>query len=59
MTDMQVLFKVRLPLALPVIMAGIRISSVTAVGLMTIAAYIGAEVLARWLSAVSRPTTRI
>ena len=29
MTDMQVLFKVRLPLALPVIMAGIRISSVT------------------------------
>lgn len=42
MTDMQVLFKVRLPLALPVIMAGVRISSVTAVGLMTIAAYIGA-----------------
>lgn len=42
MTELQVLFKVRLPLALPVIMAGIRISSVTAVGLMTIAAYIGA-----------------
>ena len=47
MTDMQVLFKVRLPLALPVIMAGIRISSVTAVGLMTIAAYIGAGGLGR------------
>lgn len=42
MTKNQVLFKVQLPLALPVIMAGIRISSVTAVGLMTIAAYIGA-----------------
>ena len=42
MTRRQVLFKVKLPLALPVIMAGIRISSVTAVGLMTIAAYIGA-----------------
>lgn len=42
MTDMQILFKVRLPLSLPVIMAGIRISSVNAVGLMTIAAYIGA-----------------
>lgn len=42
MTKNQVLFKVKLPLALPVIMAGIRISSVTAVGLMTIAAYIGA-----------------
>ena len=42
MTNRQILFKVKLPLALPVIMAGIRISSVTAVGLMTIAAYIGA-----------------
>lgn len=42
MTKNQVLFKVQLPLALPVIMAGVRISSVTAVGLMTIAAYIGA-----------------
>ncbi len=35
------LFKVQIPLALPVIMAGIRISAVTAVGLMTMAAYIG------------------
>ncbi len=42
MTRRQVLFKVKIPMALPVIMAGIRISSVTAVGLMTIAAYIGA-----------------
>lgn len=38
----QILRKVELPLALPVIMAGIRISAVTAVGLMTIAAFIGA-----------------
>ncbi len=45
MTKFQVLAKVQIPLALPVIMAGIRISSVTAVGLMTIAAYIGADVL--------------
>src|SRR5699024_1597304 len=42
MTRRQILFKVKLPLSLPVIMAGIRISSVSAVGLMTIAAYIGA-----------------
>ncbi len=42
MTSFQVLTRVQLPLALPVIMAGVRISSVTAVGLMTIAAYIGA-----------------
>ncbi len=45
MTKLQILRKVQIPLALPVIMAGVRISSVTAVGLMTIAAYIGADVL--------------
>ncbi len=38
----QLLAKVEFPLALPVIMAGVRISAVTAVGLMTIAAFIGA-----------------
>ncbi|NLL74077.1 MAG: ABC transporter permease subunit [Clostridiales bacterium] len=42
LTKMQVLTKVRLPLALPVIMAGVRVSAVTAVGLMTMAGYIGA-----------------
>ncbi len=45
MTNIQVLARVQIPLALPVIMAGIRISAVSAVGLMTIAAYIGADVL--------------
>ena len=38
----QQLFKVQLPLALPYIMAGIRISAVTAVGTVTIAAFAGA-----------------
>ncbi|WP_461206352.1 ABC transporter permease/substrate-binding protein [Clostridium sp. DL1XJH146] len=42
MTEAQLLRKVQLPLALPIIMAGIRIASVTAVGLMTIAAFVGA-----------------
>jgi osmoprotectant transport system permease protein len=42
MTESQILKMVKLPLALPVIMAGIRISAVTAVGLMTIAAFVGA-----------------
>jgi osmoprotectant transport system permease protein len=42
LTRFQVLTKVQIPLALPVIMAGVRISAVTAVGLMTIAAFIGA-----------------
>ena len=42
LTKTQVLFKVQIPLALPIIMAGVRISAVTAVGLMTMAAFIGA-----------------
>jgi len=42
LTETQVLLEVRFPLAMPIIMSGVRISSVTAVGLMTIAAFIGA-----------------
>ncbi len=42
LTKFQILAKIQIPLALPVIMAGVRISAVTAVGLMTIAAFIGA-----------------
>lgn len=42
LTKFQILRKVRLPLALPIIMAGVRVSAVTAVGLMTMAGYIGA-----------------
>ncbi|HAK99793.1 MAG TPA: ABC transporter permease, partial [Exiguobacterium sp.] len=42
LTDRQILSKVQIPLALPIMMAGIRISAVTAVGLMTISAFIGA-----------------
>ncbi|MBR8749365.1 hypothetical protein IX317_001037 [Fusobacterium sp. DD29] len=42
LTKLQILFKIQIPMALPIIMAGIRISAVTAVGLMTIAAFVGA-----------------
>ena len=42
MTKLQILFRIQFPLALPVIMAGVRISAVTSVGLMTLASYIGA-----------------
>ena len=42
MTRFQILYKIQLPLTLPFLMAGVRIASVTAVGLMTIAAFIGA-----------------
>jgi len=42
MTNFQILSRVKLPLSLPVIMAGIRISAVTSVGLVTLAAFVGA-----------------
>lgn len=42
MKSMQILFKVELPLAIPVIMAGIRTSAVINVGNATLAAFIGA-----------------
>jgi osmoprotectant transport system permease protein len=42
LTKSQTMKKVQLPLAFPMIMAGIRISAVTAVGLMTISAFVGA-----------------
>ena len=41
MTEKQILFRVQLPLALPVIMAGIRTAAVNSVGMATIAAFIG------------------
>jgi osmoprotectant transport system permease protein len=42
MTDEQILFRVRLPLASSVIMAGIRTAAVITIGVATIAAAIGA-----------------
>ncbi|QYJ17204.1 Carnitine transport permease protein OpuCB [Rubrobacter xylanophilus DSM 9941] len=40
LTSRQILFKVELPLALPVIVAGVRIATVTVIGIATIGAYI-------------------
>ena len=42
MTDSQILRQVRLPLAMPIIMAGIRTAAVIDVGTATLAAFIGA-----------------
>ena len=42
MTDTQILTRVRLPLALPIILAGIRTATVITIGVATIAAAIGA-----------------
>jgi osmoprotectant transport system permease protein len=49
MTDSQLLFQVELPLALGVIIAGIRVATVISVGLATIAAAIGAGGLGEYI----------
>jgi osmoprotectant transport system permease protein len=57
MTDRQLLFQVELPLALSVILSGVRIAVVLSVGLATIAAAIGAgglgELIFRGLAMVN------
>lgn len=42
MTQMELLMRIQLPLGLPVIMAGVRMITVMAIGVATIASYIGA-----------------
>lgn len=42
LTKSQVIFKVQLPLAFPIIMSGIRLSAVYVIGWATIASYVGA-----------------
>jgi osmoprotectant transport system permease protein len=49
MTDAQLLWQVELPLALGVIIAGIRVAAVISVGLATIAAAIGAGGLGEYI----------
>lgn len=41
MSSKQILFKVQLPLAIPIILAGVRIAIVMMVGIATLAVYIG------------------
>jgi len=49
MTGRQVLFRVELPLSLPVLLAGIRVATVWTVGIATIAAAIGAGGLGEFI----------
>jgi osmoprotectant transport system permease protein len=42
MTDGQALWRVRFPLALPVVVGGVRVAAVTAVGMATVAALVAA-----------------
>jgi len=49
LTDRQLLFKVQLPLAFGVILAGVRVATVISVGVATIAAAIGAGGLGEYI----------
>lgn len=49
MTDRQLLFQVQLPLALGVIIAGVRVATVISVGVATIAAAVGAGGLGEYI----------
>jgi osmoprotectant transport system permease protein len=49
LTDRQLLFQVQLPLALGVILAGVRVATVVTVGVATIAAAIGAGGLGKYI----------
>jgi osmoprotectant transport system permease protein len=49
MTDRQLLFQVEIPLAMGVILAGVRVATVTSVGVATIAAAIGARGLGEFI----------
>ncbi len=49
MTDIQVLRKVELPLAMPVIMAGLRTSTVIIIGTAVLAAYVGGGGLGQFI----------
>jgi osmoprotectant transport system permease protein len=49
MTDRQLLFQVQLPLALGVIIAGVRVATVVSVGVATVAAAVGAGGLGEYI----------
>jgi osmoprotectant transport system permease protein len=58
MTSSQRLMFVELPLALPVIMAGVRVATVAAVGIATVGALLGAGGLGRLIfEGISRMNT--
>ena len=59
MTEWRVLTKIKIPLAMPVIMAGIRTATVMVVGIAAIAAYVGAgglgELIFQGISRANEP----
>ncbi|MFW5996052.1 MAG: ABC transporter permease [Halanaerobiaceae bacterium] len=58
MTDRQILFQIEIPMAMPTILAGVRVTLVMMIGIATLATYIGERNLGRLLHqgiARSRP----
>ncbi len=51
MGSMQQLFRVRLPLAWPIVMAGIRVATLMTVGIAAIAVLVGGDGLGTWIQA--------
>jgi len=49
MTEWQLLLKVKLPMAVPVIMTGVRVAIVMLVGIASIGAYIGNDTLGKYI----------
>jgi len=49
MTELQLLLKVKLPMAVPVIVTGVRVSIVMLIGITAIAAYIGNDTLGEYI----------
>ncbi|MBN1315802.1 MAG: ABC transporter permease subunit [Anaerolineales bacterium] len=49
MTELQLLLKVKLPMAVPVIMTGVRVAIVMLIGITSIAAYIGNDTLGGYI----------
>ena len=55
MTGLQTLWRVELPLALPVILAGLRIATLAVISIATIGAWAGAETLGKLFQEIDSP----
>ena len=59
LTDRQLLWRVELPLALPDIIAGLRIATTTTVGLATLAVFAGAGGLGEQMASQNRSSLNV
>jgi osmoprotectant transport system permease protein len=60
MTELQLLLRVKLPMAVPVIVTGVRVSIVMLIGIAAIAAYIGNDTLGEYIfTGISRAQEKL